>query len=74
MSHYGNQNLRMGQAGAGGILGGGGGACNANFAGRGGNAGGGGGAGYNPGAPANFVQAYHGYGGDGLIIIQYKIK
>lgn len=74
MTTYGNQNARMQFAGDGGILGGGGGANQSNFAGQGGNAGGGGGAGYNPGVPANFAQQYHGYGGDGLIIIQYKIK
>lgn len=74
ISTVGNQNARMGLAGDGGILGGGGGANQSNFAGRGGNAGGGGGAGYNPGVPVKFNKQYHGYGGDGLIIIQYTIK
>ena len=50
-------------SGPGGMLGGGGGASAYIMGGFGGNAGGGGGSGYQ----------YHGYGGEGLVIVQYKV-
>ena len=56
--------------GAGGILGGGGGAGQYAQGGPGGAAGGGGCAGYGM-YPSSSVN--HGWGGDGLIFIQYKI-
>ncbi|MGA1013474.1 hypothetical protein [Vulcanococcus sp.] len=56
--------------GNGGVLGGGGGAAQYQQGGAGGNAGGGGGSGYAM-YPSSTVN--HGWGGDGLIFIQYAI-
>ena len=52
------------------MLGGGGGAGQYSIGGSGGNAGGGGGSGYNA-HPSNTIN--HGWGGDGLVFIQYRI-